>query len=279
MTTHADPATDRRRRRRGRRALNARRAAILEAVVSEYIGTAEPVGSVPRGQRTGGAGVLRHRALGDGGARAGGLSRPAPHERRPHPDRQGLPLLRRPPDRARACSAPSQRRQVTQFFDQVHGEMETVLERAIGPALRADLLRRRRRRSLARDRHHPLGPAGRPLAAPRAARRRALRRRRREADHRPRRRGLRGDAGPRRRLARLAPGRADAVGTLDRAGQRIRRSSTAWSPPRTAPSTPWGEPWTPTRCSSAARPAWPSPSTPSRPCARCWPSSSSSWSW
>ena len=83
-------------------ALNARRAAILEAVVTEYIGTAEPVGSshVARTRRPG---LLGHRPLRDGGSRAGRLSRPAPHERRAHPDRQGVPLLRGPPD-APGCS-------------------------------------------------------------------------------------------------------------------------------------------------------------------------------
>ena len=94
---------------------------------------------------------------------------------------------------------PAQRRQVTQFFEQVHGEMETVLERASGLLSELTSYAAVVVGSLPRDGHHPLGPAGRPLARARAARRGALRRGRREADHRPRRRGLRGDAGPRRR--------------------------------------------------------------------------------
>ena len=68
MTSHADtaPTSD----AGDERDLNARRAAILEAVVTEYIGTAEPVGSSHVASCTGGAGVLGHRALRNGGARA-----------------------------------------------------------------------------------------------------------------------------------------------------------------------------------------------------------------
>ena len=64
---------------------------------------------------------------------------------------------------------------------------------------------------------------------------------------------------------------------LDRRPRAGRPRSTSWSRRRTGPSTHSKEAWTPTRSSWAGRPAWPSPSTPSRPCAPSWPSSSSSW--
>ena len=61
---------------------------------------------------------------------------PAPHECRPDPDRQGLPLLRRPP-RAARVPRPGGRQQVRRFFDHAHGEIEQMLERTSG--LLADL--------------------------------------------------------------------------------------------------------------------------------------------
>ena len=96
--------------------------------------------------------------------------------------------------------------------------------------------------------------------------------------HRPAGRDLRGHARPRRQPARLPPGGAHAHPALGRPAERIRRGRPARD--RGAPGLrlPRGRPWSPTRCSSAARPAWPSRSTPSRRCAPSWPSSSSSWS-
>ena len=61
-TTHTSP---------DERALNDRQAAILEAVVTEYIGERGAGRVLARGQRPGRAGLLGHGALGDGGARAG----------------------------------------------------------------------------------------------------------------------------------------------------------------------------------------------------------------
>ena len=84
--------------------LDDRKTAILSAVVQEYIATAQPGGFDPHRRRARRAGVVGDRAQRDGRARAGGLPRPAAHVGRAHPDRQGLPLLRRPPRRARAAS-------------------------------------------------------------------------------------------------------------------------------------------------------------------------------
>ena len=113
------------------RALNARRAAILEAVVTEYIGTAEPVGSShvadSPGVRVSSATVRSEMVA---------LEREV-YLVQPHTSAGRIPTdkgyrffvdhLTGP-----GVLGPIQRKQVSQFFDQVHGEMETVLERASG---------------------------------------------------------------------------------------------------------------------------------------------------
>jgi heat-inducible transcriptional repressor len=113
------------------RALNARRAAILEAVVTEYIGTAEPVGSShvansPRVQVSSATVRSEMVAL----EREGYLVQPHTSAGRIPTDkgyRFFVDQLTGP-----GVLGPSQRKQVSQFFDQVHGEMETVLERTSG---------------------------------------------------------------------------------------------------------------------------------------------------
>ena len=111
--------------------LNARRAAILEAVVAEYIGTAEPVGSAhvanaPR-VRVSSATVRSEMVALE---REGYLTQPHTSAGRIPTDkgyRFFVDHLTQP-----GVLGPTQRRQVAQFFDHVHGEMETVLERATG---------------------------------------------------------------------------------------------------------------------------------------------------
>ena len=78
-----------------------------------------------------------------------GLSGAAPHQRRAHPDGQGLPLLRRPPDRARASSArPSARRSPT---SSTRSTARWRRARAgHGPAAELTSLRRGRGRPVAR---------------------------------------------------------------------------------------------------------------------------------
>ena len=113
------------------RDLNARRAAILEAVVTEYIGTAEPVGSShvanSPGVRVSSATVRSEMVALE---REGYLVQPHTSAGRIPTDkgyRFFVDHLAGP-----GVLGPSQRRQVSQFFEQVHGEMETVLERASG---------------------------------------------------------------------------------------------------------------------------------------------------
>jgi heat-inducible transcriptional repressor len=113
------------------RALNDRRAAILEAVVTEYIGTAEPVGSSHVANAPGvqvSSATVRSEMVAL--EREGYLVQPHTSAGRIPTDkgyRFFVDQLTGP-----GVLGPSQRKQVTQFFDQVHGEMETVLERTSG---------------------------------------------------------------------------------------------------------------------------------------------------
>src|ERR1700728_630614 len=113
------------------RALNDRRAAILEAVVTEYIGTAEPVGSSHVANAPGvqvSSATVRSEMVAL--EREGYLVQPHTSAGRIPTDkgyRFFVDQLTGP-----GVLGPSQRKQVSQFFEQVHGEMETVLERASG---------------------------------------------------------------------------------------------------------------------------------------------------
>jgi heat-inducible transcriptional repressor len=111
--------------------LNVRRAAILEAVVSQYIGTAEPVGSshvaTAPGVRVSSATVRSEMVALE---REGYLVQPHTSAGRIPTDkgyRFFVDHLTTP-----GVLGPVQRRQVSRFFEQVHGEIETVLERASG---------------------------------------------------------------------------------------------------------------------------------------------------
>jgi heat-inducible transcriptional repressor len=113
------------------RALNERRAAILEAVVTEYIGTAEPVGSSHVANAPGvqvSSATVRSEMVAL--ERDGYLVQPHTSAGRIPTDkgyRFFVDHLTAP-----GILGPVQRRKVAQFFAQVHGEMETVLERASG---------------------------------------------------------------------------------------------------------------------------------------------------
>jgi heat-inducible transcriptional repressor len=111
--------------------LNVRRAAILEAVVSQYIGTAEPVGSshvaAAPGVQVSSATVRSEMVALE---RDGYLVQPHTSAGRIPTDkgyRFFVDHLTAP-----GVLGPVQRRQVSRFFEQVHGEIETVLERATG---------------------------------------------------------------------------------------------------------------------------------------------------
>ena len=131
--------------------------------MTEYIGTAEPVGSSHVANAPGvqvSSATVRSEMV---ALERDGLPGAAPHQRRAHPDRQGLPLLRRPPDRARGARpdpAPAGER-ILRPGARRDGDHARAGHR---PALRAHLLRRRGGRALPRHGHHPLGPGGRPRA-------------------------------------------------------------------------------------------------------------------
>src|ERR1039457_7544493 len=111
--------------------LEARRAAILEAVVTEYIGTAEPVGSshvaTAPGVEVSSATVRSEMVALE---RDGYLVQPHTSAGRIPTDkgyRFFVDHLTEP-----GVLGPIQHRAVSAFFDQVHVEMETMLERATG---------------------------------------------------------------------------------------------------------------------------------------------------
>ncbi len=129
MTPHADPVppTDDPEDAE----LHGRRAAILEAVVNQYIGTAEPVGSSHVANSPGvqvSSATVRSEMVAL--EREGYLVQPHTSAGRIPTDKGYRFFV----DHLTAPGAlgPVQRRQVADFFDQVHGEIETVLERATG---------------------------------------------------------------------------------------------------------------------------------------------------
>ena len=111
--------------------LNARRAAILEAVVTEYIGTAEPVGSShvasAPGVKVSSATVRSEMVALE---REGYLVQPHTSAGRIPTDKGYRFFVDHLTPRG--VLGPVQRRQVTEFFATVHGEMETMLERTTG---------------------------------------------------------------------------------------------------------------------------------------------------
>jgi len=108
--------------------LDGRRAAILDAVVTEYIETAQPVGSATV-SRSAGVGVSPATVRAEMVAleREGYLAQPHTSAGRIPTDRGYrffVDHLAEP-----GILGPAQRTQVSRFFEQVHGEMEEVLER------------------------------------------------------------------------------------------------------------------------------------------------------
>src|SRR6202453_4829114 len=113
------------------RALNERQAAILEAVVTEYIGSAEPVGSSHVANAPGvqvSSATVRSEMVAL--ERDGYLVQPHTSAGRIPTDkgyRFFVDHLTQP-----GVLGPAQHKQVCSFFDQVHGEMEDMLDRATG---------------------------------------------------------------------------------------------------------------------------------------------------
>jgi heat-inducible transcriptional repressor len=127
-TAHRAVSTD---ARAEGRALNERQAAILEAVVTEYIGSAEPVGSSlvahAPGVQVSSATVRSEMVALE---REGYLVQPHTSAGRIPTDtgyRFFVDHLTQP-----GVLGPTQHKQVCRFFDQVHVEMEDMLERATG---------------------------------------------------------------------------------------------------------------------------------------------------
>ena len=266
---------------KGDPSLDDRKASILEAVVTEYIGSAQPVGSQHVAEAPG-INVSSATVRSDMAAleRDGYLVQPHTSAGRIPTDkgyRFFVDHLAQP-----GVLGPPQRQQVRRFFEQVHGEMEELLERTstllsdltpyaavvVGPS-----------HDIGDD---PLGPAGRPGAragpavvvvlADGAVEKRTVELRR----GRPRRAagaGCRHAAGP--RASRVAPGASSRhvapAGDLviDRVVVVARwRLADLGGERRERPGL-----------RRRALRAWPRRSTPSRRCARCSRSSSSSWSW
>ena len=122
-TPHERPETD--------TALDARKAAILEAVVTEYIGSAQPVGS-QHVVRSAGVNVSSATVRAEMVAleREGYLVQPHTSAGRIPTDkgyRFFVDQLTEP-----GVLGPTQRQKVARFFDQVHGEMEGMLEHTSG---------------------------------------------------------------------------------------------------------------------------------------------------
>lgn len=111
--------------------LDPRKAAILEAIVSEYIGTAQPVGSQHAAQAAGiSVSSATVRAEMVALEREGYLVQPHTSAGRIPTDkgyRFFVDQLTEP-----GILGPSQRQKVAKFFRQVHGEMEDMLERTSG---------------------------------------------------------------------------------------------------------------------------------------------------
>jgi heat-inducible transcriptional repressor len=130
MTSHTDRTTPADASAE-ERALNERQAAILEAVVTQYIGSAEPVGSsyvaTAPGVQVSSATVRSEMVALE---REGYLVQPHTSAGRIPTDkgyRFFVDHLAEP-----GVLGPIQHQQVSLFFDQVHGEMEDMLERATG---------------------------------------------------------------------------------------------------------------------------------------------------
>ena len=281
------PSTDHEHRSEGPRTeralLDPRKAAILEAVVTEYIGTAQPVGSQHVAQAAGGRGLVGHGALArwSRSSTRATWSSPTPVPGGSRPTRATASSSTTWP--SRASSVPAQRQKVSRFFDQVHGEMEEMLERTSGLLSELTSLRRGRgraratsRRPSARSSWSASGPAW-PCSSwcwPTAPSRSAPSSSTDDVGDEV----LAGGHGP-------APGRLPADGSLaDRGPARAATGDPAGRPgARRAPPPPWPARRAPTRGRPRLRrrplPAGRRPSTPSRRCARCSASSSSRWSW
>ena len=116
----------------------------------------------PHRRRAGRRRVVGDRAQRDGGARAGGLPRPAPHVGGPDPDRQGLPVLRRPSRRARPARRRDERRGRRVLLGRPRPARGDVAAHE-QPARPPHQLRGGGRRTQGRGRDHPQHPTRRSV--------------------------------------------------------------------------------------------------------------------
>ena len=229
-----------------------------------------PAGRLPAcGGRPGGQRVVGHRALGHGLLGAGGIPGPAAHQRRTHPDRQGLPLLRRPPGRSR-LPRPGRPPAGPPVLRPRPRRDRADAGADLGAAGRPHRLHGHGGGPFARVGGHPLGPAGGPGPPGGPPGRGPGRRGGPEAVHRVRRRRGRGPPGRRRR----PPGLPCAGSAADPGGRHRRRapatpSPTPWSRPALPGCGRWERRRGPSSSSSVARRGWPRPSTRWTRCDRC----------
>ena len=100
--------------------LDERKAAILRAIVEQYVDTAQPVGSQTVTQHGRARRLGRHRAQRDVGARAGRLHRPAAHRRRAGSRPTAATATTSTTSRAPAQLPAAERRRIVEFFTQRH---------------------------------------------------------------------------------------------------------------------------------------------------------------
>ena len=159
--------------------LDPRAQHLLKTLVERYIADGEPVGSRALSKYSSLELSPGHGAQRDGRPGGDGLHREPAHVGRPRPDAQGLPLLRRQPDRragARAGRDPSARGRA----DRRAADRARVRGRE--PAVPAHAFRRRRRDAEAPRRLVPASRVPAAVRAPRAADHRDAGRRRAEPD-------------------------------------------------------------------------------------------------
>ena len=259
------------------RALNDRQAAILEAVVTEYIGSAEPVGSSHVANAPGvqvSSATVRSEMVAL--ERDGYLVQPHTSAGRIPTDkgyRFFVDHLTQP-----GVLGPAQHAQVCAFFDQVHGEMEEMLDRAtgllseltsyaavvVGPSHDSATIRSVQVVGLAQGLALLV-----VVLSDGAVEKRTIELDADVSDE------VLSQSGA--MLTRTwSGGPRPPAGSYPRAGTP---TSTGWWPRPGPPSGSSSGRWSPTRSSWEARRGWPSRSTPSRQSVPCWASSSSSWSW
>ena len=125
-----------------RRELGLRKAAVLNAIVEEYVRSGEPVGSETIAEQRRPRRVERHDPQRDGGARGARVPHAPAHERRTDPHRHRLPALRRlTPAARRHASATRSGARSPSYFAEAIIDLEEVLKGIRAAAVAADAVR------------------------------------------------------------------------------------------------------------------------------------------